>query len=75
MIPMFHYVPTKQNLTSKEIGTYTTYGVTVQDDESRTILSVSDVSPDREFVIGLCDRCNRFQLDPVHLFDAIYDSL
>ena len=72
---MFHYVPTKQRLTTDDLGTYTTYGVIVQDGENRTILSVPDVSPDRAFVNGLCDRCNQFQLDPVHLRDVISDLL
>ena len=72
---MFHYFPTTQNLSDEDLGTYTTYGVTVQDDEKKTILSISDVSPNKQFVIELCERCNQFQLDPIHLSDLIYDLL
>lgn len=72
---MIHYVPIKQRLYSDELGSYLSYGIAARDDENQTVLSVSDVSPDEQFVAGLCDRCNRYLLDPIHLFDVISDSI
>ena len=72
---MPRYFPIKEHLFSEEVGSYISYGIMVRDERNRPIMSVSDVSPNEQFVAGLCDRCNQYRLDPVHLSDVIYDLL
>jgi len=56
------------------------YGIAVYahaecDGTATVILSVRDVSADKEKIDELVSLCNRLQLDPEHLFDVIDDFL
>ncbi len=55
-------------------GSYVGYGIrlTAEDGSAST---VEDISPDRERVEALARLFEAEQLEPVHLFDAVYDAL
>lgn len=72
---MFQYLPFVEKWCTDDIGTYTTFGIKVLDSDNSEVLSVSDVSVDRAFVVDLCRKFTDTQLDPVHLLDVIEDSL
>lgn len=75
---MFRFRPIEQQLSTPELGEYRSYGIqafitTPAGCEEAGL--VSDVSCDPEFTACLADRCQRLQLDPVHLMDVILDAL
>ena len=72
---MFLFLPVEQRLFSDDLGSYISFGIAVLDGNDRTVFSVSDISTDKLLVADLCDHCNRFKLDPIHLFDVISDIL
>lgn len=49
-----------------------TYGIGLTDCEN---LSIEDISTDKDFVDNLVNLCNRFQVDPIHLFDVVEDAV
>lgn len=61
-------------LTNKQVEiegtTYTVYGISYDDE-----FYVEDISPDRTKVEGLVADCNKYSLDPVHLYDIIEDFI
>ncbi len=72
---MFRYLPFQVTLFTNDSGEYSTFGIKVLDSENNEVLSVSDVSPDKDFVCALCSDCNENLLEPVHLADVIEDYL
>lgn len=55
-----------------------TYGIIGEENEEgtwRTVTVVEDVSHDGEFTAELAEKFTRCQLSPLHLLDAIMDSL
>ncbi len=75
---MVRYEAFGERLYASEIGWYVSYGIRAyQKTGSRwdVILSVSDVSPDREEAEKLAQRCTAGQLSPIHLRDVIEDQL
>ena len=71
---LFRYIPQQEELKSDELGTYTTYGVKVFENESE-VKYISDVSLDKHFVSELCRKCTEGQLEPIHLMDIIEDNI
>lgn len=70
----YAYIPVQETLTSDELGTYVTYGISVRavDEE---IAFVSDVSTEFEEIRHLTDVCTAEQLDPEQLSDVLEDFL
>ena len=68
------YIPKKELICSHDLGEYESFGISVL--KNNTVLSyVSDVSVDEQFILELAQRCTSGQLDPIHLYDVIEDSL
>ena len=72
---MFLYVTFKERLFSDDIGFYDSYGIKATDESNNNILTVSDVSVNESFVNELCRCFNLYQLDPVHLSDALDNAV
>lgn len=70
----YRYVPVQETLTSDELGTYVTYGISVRAVEEE-IAFISDVSADFEEIRHLADVCTENQLSPEHLSEVIYDFI
>lgn len=72
------YLPVRENRFSARLGHYTTYGLRAETETARgwvPLLTLSDVSCDREFVEAFAARCTACGLSPVHLTDAVLDAL
>ena len=55
-----------------------TYGISVhsvRSFHSRYLFSIQDISPDKQAVAKLAQRCQHHQLAPIHLMDVIEDFL
>ena len=63
------YTLTKKTVTV-EGKEYTVYGIRYNDD-----FFADDVSSDKSKVEKLVMDCNRYSLDPIHLYDVIEDFL
>jgi len=73
---LFLYRQFEENIYfDEEIGWHTTYGIKVYDSNNMEVMSISDVNINESFVNKLCEICTRIQLDPIHLYDVIEDSL
>ena len=72
---MFRYVPIQENLYSDDLGCYISFGIECIDSEEQTVLFLSDVSVNRDFIEKLCFEFTAFQLSPIHLYDVIQDKL
>ena len=70
----YKYVPVQETLTTDELGSYVTYGLSVRAVEEE-IAFVSDVSTVYEEIERLADICSAKQLDPVHLEEVVQDFL
>ena len=68
------YIPVKEALYSQELGYYCSFGIEVIE-QGLPRLKVTDISTDGDFVAELAQRCTVGQLDPIHLYDVIEDSL
>ena len=68
------YIPVQETLTSEELGTYTTFSLSVRTTEEE-IAFVSDISTDFEEVRHLAELCTEKQLDPEQLPDVLEDFL
>lgn len=58
----------------------TSYGIAAYSDAdtdgtATVVASVRDITPDREKVDELVERCNRFGLSVLHLYDVVEDIL
>ena len=71
---MFKYSIFKENM-SNEDGEYTSFGITIEDSNGDVIKSITDISTDEIVVRDLCERCNKGQLHPIHLYDVVEDFL
>ena len=70
----YRYVPVRETLSSDELGTYDTYGISVRTTEEE-ISFVRDVSTEFEEIQYLTNVCTEKQLDPEHLSDVLEDFL
>lgn len=74
----FRFQVVSSNLFSEDIGSYQTYGLLSEEETSDGWLTgcrIDDVSCDLQFVKWLSKLFTTFQLDPIHLFDAVADAL
>lgn len=67
------YQMVEETLTDPKLGTYTTYGICTCG-AGETEIRISDVSLSRRVVEELVERCNRLELDPIHLRDVAEDA-
>ena len=67
------YMLTKSKLKNEKTE-YTGYGIAYPRDDYIEVIA-SDISPDREFVDSIIDKCNKYNAAPEHAADIIYDSL
>ncbi|MGN0629373.1 MAG: DUF6514 family protein [Oscillospiraceae bacterium] len=75
---LFLYKLFEQTICSEEMGEYRSFGIRacrVSESGEEDLLSVSDVSADREFAEKLVEKFNEFQLSPIHLREATEDAL
>ena len=54
---------------------YTGYGICIKNTDTGESRSICDISVHRKDIEELSDRCNRLQLDPIHIEDVIDDFL
>ena len=72
---VIEYKLVEETLFSQELGRYyRTYGIAVFENGKQTEL-VSDVSLDHTDVESLVSKCNKYGLEPIHLYDVIEDLL
>ncbi len=71
---MFRYTTVEEEFNDADLGHYVSYGICVTEDDN-SILTVSDMSTNRDLVDKLVGLCNEHQLDPIHLLDVIEDAL
>ncbi len=71
---MYRYSTIEESFDDEELGNYISYGITVRSN-GETIMTISDMSLNRELVDELVSRCNSLQLDPLHLYDVIEDAI
>lgn len=75
---MYNYSVFVEMLKNEDSVAYTAYGIVVcsmEDNERKEVLKISDVSADKSRVEELVDLCNKEQLEPVHIYDVIEDFL
>ena len=75
---MYNYNIFVEDLKNEDFGAYTAYGIVVcsmENNQRKEVLRVSDVSTDKEIVENLIDLFNKEQLEPVHIYDVIEDFL
>ncbi len=58
-----------------DLGRYRAYGIQANEAGGRAVTRVCDVTTRRSFAEELAERFTRFQLSPIHLKDAIEDTL
>lgn len=77
---MFVYRCCAERRSSPDEGSYDCFGLMVQRLDckhrpSPALALVPDISVDRTFVEHLAELYTAYQLDPVHLLDAVEDAL
>lgn len=75
----YEFRAVEQVLSTPELGNYTTYGIrayrTTPSGDTTECALVSDVSCDQAFAADIAKRFTLYQLDPVHLMDAVLDAI
>ena len=69
-----YYEITSTNEVSEDGEHYLSYGIKIAAEDGSSA-AVEDISPEREKVEALAKIFEAEQLEPVHLFDAVYDAL
>ncbi len=64
-----------EEIETKELGKYRTYGIIALDDQGNILKAVHDVSCDLSKLEPLVELCNRFQLSLCHLCDVVEDFM
>jgi len=75
---VFYYRSFQEQLSTPEVGAYTTFGIAAfrsSDRKQDRLFSISDVSLDKHRVEELAALCTRLQLHPTHLQDVVEDAL
>lgn len=68
MMPKIRYAP--------GIGTYVSYDIAAYNCLQRDTIAIAwDVTSDRNLALRMVGKFNRYQLDPCHLEEAIFDML
>ena len=72
---MVHYSVFSQELSSRELGTYTGWGIQGREEDGSPAGRVEDLTEDRDFALLVAAALNREQAEPVHLRDILEDLL
>lgn len=75
---MYRYQTYEEKLNHPDIGNYTSFGIIVlveSNQNTEELFRVSDVSVNQELVENLSNLCTKEQLDPIHIYDVIDDSI
>ncbi len=75
---MVRYEVVGERLYSPDHGWYTGYGIRAYrrvEDAWEPVVTVSDLSTDRQAVEALAHRCTAGELSPIHLRDVVEDWL
>lgn len=70
-----HYELTTDVIDGEGDMKYTTYGIMALDQNTRQLAQYRDVSTNQSFVRQIVDKCNKNQVDVLHLKDIILDSI
>ena len=72
---MVRYSVFSQELSSRELGSYTGWGIQGREEDGSEAGRVEDLTEDREFAELVAAALNREQAEPVHLRDILEDLL
>lgn len=73
---MFTYKIMEETICEKEVGNYTTFGVCIYNDETtESIVTIHDVFLQKQKAEEFVNKCNALNLDPIHIFDVIEDTI
>lgn len=75
---MYRYSIIKEKLYTPESGNYVSYGICVyliSKNKNKEIAHISDVFLEKKDAVNFINLCNHLELDPVHLYEAIENSL
>ncbi len=75
---MYLYFPIKRRHSSPEIGEFLSFGiraVCLSGGRFCCAGNIWDISTDKRFVAALAACCTKAQLDIIHLFDVVFDSM
>lgn len=71
----YNYAVCKDSLFSDEMGYYETYGIQCCNNGSEKVLiTISDISCDYNLVNELADDFTAYQLNPIHIYEAVENS-
>lgn len=75
---MYLYQTYEERLKHPDIGSYISFGIIVlteNNKQKKELFRISDVSVNKALVEKLSILCTKEQLDPVHIYDVIEDSI
>ena len=72
---LVRYETVEEYLFSEELGHYKTFGIRGTDASGKEVTFCSDVSANEALAHDICEKCNLFQLSPMHILDVILDSI
>lgn len=75
---MIEFYTVKESLYSEEAGSFTAYGIGVCENDQckKKILEyIPNIFLDKQKAEQLVAKCNRLQLDPLHLFNVVEDAV
>ncbi len=75
---MFFYDVVKENHSDNEIGNYDTFGIVafrIADGAKEKLCHIEDVFLNETKAKEFTQKCNDFQLSPVHIYDAVLDAI
>ncbi len=71
---MHHFRVVKEEYR-EAYGVRAAYGVAVYNKEENIVAVVRDISPEREWVQRLAERCEELGVSPLHLWEVVEDML
>ena len=72
---MVHYTVFSRQYFTRELGSYTGWGIEGRDESGGSAGRVEDLTEDREFALLVAAALNREGAEPVHLRDILEDLL
>ena len=75
---MFFYDVVRENHSDSEIGNYDAFGITafrITDGAKEKLCHIEDVFLNENKAKEFTQKCNDFQLSPVHIYDAMLDAI
>ena len=75
---MFYYDVVRENHSDSELGKYVAFGIAafrITDGAKEMLCHIEDVFLNESKAKEFTQRCNDFQLSPVHIYDAVLDAI